>query len=51
MITAEAAQILGISARRVRALIATGKLAATKAGRDWNISRDSVRLRMEAKQK
>lgn len=37
MTTAQAAAELGISARRVQALIAAGRLAAVKAGRDWLI--------------
>ena len=35
--TTEAAVALGISARRVRALIDSGKLPATRIGRDWAI--------------
>ena len=35
--TTEAANRLGVSARRVRAMIAAGRLAATQAGRDWLI--------------
>ena len=35
--TAEAALELGITARRVRVLITTGRLKATKFGRDWAI--------------
>lgn len=36
--TAQAAQALGVSARRIRALIAAGRLRATRAGRDWAIT-------------
>ena len=35
--TAEAAKRLGISAIRVRQLIASGRLPAVKLGRDWLI--------------
>jgi excisionase family DNA binding protein len=38
MTTKEAAAELGVSERRVRALIASGKLAARKMGRDWWIT-------------
>ncbi|MEJ7871977.1 MAG: helix-turn-helix domain-containing protein [Rubrobacteraceae bacterium] len=35
--TAEAAQLLGVMPRRVRALIESGKLPAERIGRDWAI--------------
>lgn len=35
--TAEAAEALGVTPRRVRQLIAEGRLAAKKAGRDYVI--------------
>ena len=35
--TREAAEILGVSVRRVQALISAGRLPATKHGRDWLI--------------
>ena len=48
MTSTEAATILGVSERRVRALIASGALSATKHGRDWHITPhalDSVKER------
>ena len=46
MTTAEAATELGVSVRRVQALIRAGRLAATKAGRDWLIaSKDLATVR------
>lgn len=38
MTTSEAAKKLGVSVRRVQALIASGKLPAIKIGRDWHIA-------------
>ena len=38
----EAADILGLSVRRVRQLVLTGKLHATKVGRDWTIWQGDV---------
>ena len=38
MTTAEAGQILGISRQRVHALIAAGRLPATRVGRSWVIA-------------
>lgn len=35
--TAEAADLLGVIPRRVRALIESGKLPAERIGRDWAI--------------
>jgi len=35
--TADAATMLGVSQRRVQALITAGRLRATKHGRDWLI--------------
>jgi excisionase family DNA binding protein len=40
--TAEAAAILGLTRRRVLALIRAGLLKAEKPGRDWVVDRDSV---------
>lgn len=45
--THEAAALLGVSVRRVQALIAAGKLVAERRGRDWFIDRDSVMQRKE----
>jgi excisionase family DNA binding protein len=42
--TAEAAQLLGISLHRVRALIAADRLPARKLGRDWVIARADLAL-------
>ena len=36
--TQQAADLLGITSRRVRALIASGKLPAQRVGRDWLIN-------------
>ncbi len=41
--TAEAAKALGVSVRRVRAIVQAGQLKAKKAGRDWLISKASLR--------
>ena len=43
--TEQAAAILGISARRVRALVKEGRLSAQKAGRDWLIDEHEVEQR------
>jgi excisionase family DNA binding protein len=40
--TAQAAQVLGITRRRVNALIKEGRLPATKLGRDWAIGQDDL---------
>jgi excisionase family DNA binding protein len=40
--TYQVAQELGISVRRVQALIRAGKLKARKAGRDWLIIYDDL---------
>ncbi|WP_156720951.1 excisionase family DNA-binding protein [Mycobacterium sp. Root135] len=40
--TREAAQRLGVHASRVRALIAAGNLAATRAGNQWLVDADSL---------
>lgn len=40
--TRQAAERLGISPRRIRQLIKSGQLSATKAGRDWLIDSDSL---------
>ncbi|MBE8528199.1 helix-turn-helix domain-containing protein, partial [Amycolatopsis sp. H6(2020)] len=42
----EAAEHLGVSQRRVRALIAEGRLAAQKLGGRWEISRSAVQNRV-----
>ena len=38
----QAAQELGYTVQHVRWLLRSGKLAGTKLGRDWLVSRDSV---------
>lgn len=46
--TAEAAEALGVTPQRVRALIAAGRLKADKVGRDWLIAPpdlEAVRIR------
>lgn len=48
MTTAEAATILGVSARRVSALIEAGELEAVKFGRAWMIDERSVHARAAA---
>jgi len=40
--TTEAASRLGITPRRVRALIAAGRLDAERIGRDWLIADDAL---------
>lgn len=45
----EAAERLGITPRRVGALIAAGRLPATKLGRDWLIAEDALALVAERK--
>ena len=40
--TAEAAERLGVSERRIRSLITEGKLAATKLGRDYSIEESAL---------
>ena len=40
--THEAAQLLGISVRRVQQFIKSGRLKATKFGRDWRLSLKEV---------
>lgn len=42
--TAQAAQRLGISPRRIRALIAAGRLPARPHGRDWSIREADLAL-------
>ena len=37
--TTEAADLMGVTPRRVRALITSGRLRARKVGRDWQIRR------------
>jgi excisionase family DNA binding protein len=39
VLTSEAAEVLGVSRRRVQALITSGQLPAQKVGRDWLIAR------------
>jgi len=41
--TAQAAEILGVSERRVRSLITEGKLIAQKVGRDYAIEEKALR--------
>lgn len=41
--TEQAAARLGVSPRRVRAMIAAGRLAAQQVGRDWLISPEAIR--------
>lgn len=41
--TAAAAQILGVTAQRVRDLARTGIIAGEKTGRDWHVELDSVK--------
>lgn len=41
--TAEAAEVLGVSVRRVRALIAEKKLIAQKVGRDYAIEEQALK--------
>ena len=40
--THEAAARLGVTVRRVQALIAAGRLPAEKRGRDWQIRQDDL---------
>lgn len=40
--TAQAAERLGVSVRRVQALIAEGRIAAAKIGRDYVVSAKAV---------
>lgn len=42
MTTKEAAALLGISPRRVQALIKSGRLPAKRIGRDWHIKPKDV---------
>jgi excisionase family DNA binding protein len=45
MTTAEAARELGVTPRRVRAMIASGRLrgpGVEKSGRDWSVSMESL---------
>ena len=42
--TAEAAERLGVTVRRVQALIAAGKLPAQKFGRDYMIDEKDLKL-------
>ena len=44
--SAEAARLLGVSERRVIALIHSGDLEAQKFGRSWAVSEESVRSRV-----
>ena len=41
--TKEAAAVLGVSERRIRAMIAEGKLAAQKVGRDYAIEESALK--------
>jgi excisionase family DNA binding protein len=47
--TKQAATRLGITPRRVGALIAAGRLPATKLGRDWLIAEESLAMVAERK--
>jgi excisionase family DNA binding protein len=47
--TNEAADLLGISAREIRHLIAVGTLPASKHGRDWWISPADVKAASKRK--
>lgn len=42
--TKQAAERLGITSRRVQALVTAGRLPATKFGRDYMIKEDDLRL-------
>lgn len=42
--TTEAAIRLGVSTRRVQAMIKSGRLPATKMGRDWMIKEKDLKL-------
>jgi excisionase family DNA binding protein len=42
MTTHEAAKALGVSVRRVQAMIKSGRLPAQKVGRDWWITAEDV---------
>jgi len=42
MTTTEAARILGVTERRIRAMCKAKVLKARKLGRDWSIQADSV---------
>ena len=44
--SAEAARLLGVSERRVVALIHSGDLEAQKFGKSWAVSEESVRSRL-----
>ena len=46
--TSEAAEILGITPRRVVALIESGDLAAERFGRQWMVDERSVKDRASA---
>lgn len=48
MTTAEAAQALGVTDARVRAMVRSGVLDARKEGRDYRIFVESVRARLNA---
>jgi excisionase family DNA binding protein len=41
--TSQAAKLLGISAKRVRVLVAAGRLKAQKIGNSWVIPQESLR--------
>ena len=47
--TQQAAERLGITTRRVRALITSGQLPATRHGRDWDIRPVDLALVRERK--
>jgi excisionase family DNA binding protein len=47
MTTEQAAAALGISVKRVQALIKSGRLIAEKKGRDWHINPDALQAVMD----
>lgn len=42
LITKEAAEVLGVSVRRIQAMAKSGRLPARKVGRDWHIDRSYI---------
>ena len=49
MTTSEAATQLGVSVRRVQAMIRAGRLSATKQGRDWHITQHQLDSRKQGR--
>ena len=41
--TLQAAELLGVSVRRIQAMITSGRLPAEKLGRDWMIDKKDLR--------